>query len=177
MNLKVLPYYTINATLLQSENNIDRETRLNILLQSEAELTPKLYSILGALENDYIVSLSTSLLLNININKDFLAKIYLLLVLNKSRKGQQIIPLFLEKEHREDIVNIGLIKAYLNRQGIADIEFPVFNYPATGHQIVGNCSLLLLKDQSADWQKEIAQKDICANTIIIAFNEVMNNLT
>jgi hypothetical protein len=176
MNIKGIPYYTINTALLQSENSIDRQARLNILLQNEAELTPKLYSILGSLENDYIVSLSISLLLSININKNFLAKIYLLLVLNKSQRGQRLVPLFTENEHQKDIVNIDSIKEYLNRQGIRDIEFPVFNYTANSHQISSNSLLLLVKDQSTDWQKEFSQIDISANTIIIALTEQTNKL-
>ncbi|MDB5277544.1 MAG: hypothetical protein JWR61_2499 [Ferruginibacter sp.] len=177
MNKIVLPYYTLNASVLQDRSTIvNVHIKLNILVRDEAELTRELYIFLSSLQNDYIVSISISVLLNANTDTNLLAKIYLLLVLNRSIKGQEIIPIFTDNVHLEDSLSIDIIKTYLNQQGINDIEFPIFNLAVKGIQSDEDCSLLLLQNQFDCVPKEFAEKNECRATLIIASIDAINNV-
>ena len=57
MNKMVLPYYTLNASLLQNRDYMDiTQLKLNILVQDEVELTRDLYPFISSIKNDYILS-------------------------------------------------------------------------------------------------------------------------
>ena len=177
MNKMVLPYYTLNASLLQNRDYMDiTQLKLNILVQDEVELTRDLYPFISSIKNDYILSFSLSLLLEASANTDLLAKIYLLLILNNSCKEHKIIPIFSDINYAESHVNIEILKLYLSQQGITDIEFPVFDLSLNGNQIGENCSLLVQQNQYNYSQNQFVESNQNANVSIIASTDVINNL-
>jgi hypothetical protein len=169
MNTILLPYHTFNASLLQRKEQIDfAHVRLNVFVKDETKLTPELYTFLNSLQNDYIVSISESLVVN--------AKIYLLLVLNQATKGQKVLPIFADNKYSADNLHAATLKTYLMQQGIIDIEFPVFNLALSEKQTVGNCSLMLLQNQSNYLQQDLAENSLPVCTLIIASTDAINNL-
>ena len=177
MNEMVMPYYTLNTTLLQNKEYINiAHLKLNILVQDEVELTRELYPFISSIKNDYILSFSISLLLNASINTDLLAKIYLLLVLNNSCKEHKTVPIFSDINYAESHVNIEVLKLYLSQQGITEIEFPVFDLSLNGNQIDKNCTLLVQQNQYNYSQNQFVESNQNANILIIASNDVINNL-
>ena len=178
MNKMVLPYYTLNASLLQNRDYMDiNQLKLNILVQDEVELTRELYPFISSIKNDYILSFSLSLLLEASANRDLLSKIYLLLILNNSCKEHKTVPIFGNTDHAESSVHIEMLKSYLSQQGITDIEFPVFNLSLNGSQIDKNCSLLVQQNQYSYSQKQFVETNQSYNLFIIASIDVINNLT
>ncbi len=174
------PYYTINASLLVEQNkaNLDiGDTKLNILLNKRDEFTPQLYTVLSLIKTEYIVSLSASLLQDRSILPDLLAKLYLMVVLNNSSRGQKMIPIFSNVRYQEDSLNIGKVQTYLNQQGVCDVKLPVFDYSITGIQTIDNCSLFVMPGQSADLRNEYSGNNEYAKTMIIASQEEITDLT
>lgn len=179
MYMSLRPYYTINASLLIEQNIhcIDHvNTKLNILLNTETEFTPHLYRILASLKNEYIVSLAASLFQDQNILSDLSAKLYLLVVLNNSSKGQKVLPIF-SKAGQANSLHIGKVQTYLNQQGLYDVKLPVFKYSVTGIQTIDNCALLVMSGQPADLRNEYSGDNAYATTMIIASREEITDLT
>ena len=180
MNKVLNPYYTINVSLLleyDKNNPPFVGTKLNILVNELSELTPYLYSILGSIENEYIISLSASLLQQPNAIASLLPQIYLLTVLNGSSKSQKIIPIFWDDAQQEIVLNIDLIQSYFNQQGLNDSKFPIFNYSISGSQVIGNCCCFMLQENSIDSPNVFSGDNENVTTIVIASKPPIISLT
>jgi len=127
LRIAAIPYYTINASLLQSAgNSVFSQFKTNVFIGQPAVLTPALFTFWAATKNDSIISISADFLLNAVADKNLMAKLFLLLVLNSNSNKQKILPIFKNANHPDDELNIEILKTYLTEQGMDDIEYPVF---------------------------------------------------
>lgn len=179
MCVPLKPYYTINPSLIFQQNRDNlyfRNTKLNILLSKETDFTPHLFSSLNSLKNEYIISISRSILENERQFAPLLPKIYLLSALNKSLRGQKIIPIFADV-HKKESLNILMLQTYLNQHGLQDVKFPIFECMVNNVQTIDHCSLLVMQKPSTELLNCFFENEAYATTIIIAFKNEMDDFS
>ena len=168
MTTTLKPYYTINASLLiKQDRSIFDPVKLNILLDNETELTPDFYTMISSLKNEYMVSLSASMIQQTTISHDLLAKLYLTIVLNTSMKRQGVIPIFSNAQYSVSPVIIDQVQNYFNQQGLCNIIFPIFNYSIIGGQIDNNYALFVNESGLVDIQNDFVKNNQKVEAIII----------
>ena len=176
MYMPLKPYFTITPSLLLQQNKDNagfENTNLNIILSSETEFTPHLYSILDKVENKFIISICDSLLKDQSILQALLSKVYILLALNKSINRQRILPVFSDSQYQHGSLNIEMCQTYFNQQGVADIKLPIFDYSLNGIQTIDNCSLFVMNELPPGLQNAYSENKNYSTTMIIAFrNEI-----
>ncbi len=173
-------YYTIGTSLLlllNKDSFKSGSTKLNILLSKETDFAPHLYSILDKLENEYIISISASLLQDRSFLPELLSKVYILLALNKSSNGQKLIPIFSEAHYQNESLNIDEFQAYLNQQGLHKAKLPIFDYSVNGIQTLDNCSLFVMQEQAAGLLNTFSENNDYTSTMIIAFRKEVTDFT
>jgi hypothetical protein len=127
-----------SITESDAENQIDMETGINILLDTDELDIKRIFKYISRSNHNYIFSLSDNLLKSNNMGA-LLPDLYLLFTLSASfRKCQNRIPVL--QASNEALPGLQEIRNYFSLQGEQLSEFTLFNSP---HSQVQNNTLLL----------------------------------
>lgn len=177
LNLQT-PYYTVSALVFEQNENNFGAVKLNILINKASDFTPHLYAALNRLENEYIISICAPILEDRNLLTGLLPKIYILLALNKPLHSQRIIPIFSDAQHQSQALNIAMVQAYLNDQGLHNLKLPIFDCTLTNVQTtIDGCSLFIAHEQPVELQNLLLGKKEHSTKMIIAFRNENDDFT
>jgi hypothetical protein len=158
MNAPVKTYYTISCSMLlqQCKNNrlgLDESVYLNLLLDIPHSQMTALFSLVGAMKNNYMFSLPCCLFNNHDTLKEILPACYILASMNNfSTNGQAVIPILwnslVEKVTDTDI---SIIEDYFREQGIENIHIPFFEYSQEAEiQHTTSCSFYVYHENALE---------------------------